>query len=130
MRFERPNPICEAVAPQVHRKCAPIAVTRRCTFGATASPCRTRFQPIENGSNRRFCAAKEDSDRANAMRRFDSKPIFIGFLVLICISSLAIAKDPVAEIGTSEELHALYNDGKYQPLLQKIAKILALRGDA
>lgn len=54
-------------------------------------------------------------------------------LVLWCAVAFvrnAHGADPVAEIGSIEELHQLYNDGQYQPLLRKIAKVLALKGEA
>src|SRR5438309_385327 len=55
-------------------------------------------------------------------------------VVLIGSAALALparADAPQAEpLPTSEQLHQMFKDGQYQPLLQKLARVLQLRGPA
>lgn len=55
-------------------------------------------------------------------------------LMLACLvafsASTAIAQAPAEPLPTSAELHKLFDDAQYQPLLTKLAKVLPLKGAA
>src|SRR5260370_3333840 len=41
-----------------------------------------------------------------------------------------VAAPPVDALPSTEELHQLFKDKQYQPLLQKLLRVLQLKGDA
>ncbi len=55
----------------------------------------------------------------------------VGILALLNIASLAAAVPAAADpLPTQEEIRDLYKDGKYAAVLQKIARVLVLKGEA
>jgi len=62
---------------------------------------------------------------ANRAWRMASVGCLIGLL-----ASAAYAQAPAEPLPTSAELHKMFDDGQYQPLLTKLAKVLPLKGAA
>jgi hypothetical protein len=52
-----------------------------------------------------------------------------GLVVLCVLSGFVLAADP-EPLPTSDELHKLFDDGKYQQVLAKLPRVLALKGPA
>ena len=52
-------------------------------------------------------------------------------LISLLLVPGAVVRAAEAEpLPTSEELHKLYDEGQYQPLLAKLPRVLALKGPA
>src|SRR5256714_370157 len=53
--------------------------------------------------------------------------LLIGFVAIAAPASAVPEAEP---LPTSEELHKMFDDGQYQPLLTKLARVLQLRGNS
>src|SRR6266581_2182471 len=50
-------------------------------------------------------------------------------LLATALSPSASAAEPTEPLPTSADLHKLFDDGQYQPLLAKLARVLQLKGN-